>query len=82
MTARTQRLSELIRARDILDARIAAMGGHAPVTPRGVQLTVEEGRDMARAMVWSGSTHAEIGRALRMHVDAVGALIAGPAGLA
>lgn len=75
---RQQRIAELVKRRAQIDAYIVRLGGpHAPpAVDRRPPPTADEWTLLARSLVRSGSTHAEVAAALGIPIDTASLLIA------
>jgi hypothetical protein len=84
MSARTQRLAEMLAARARLDEQIQRLGGATPapgaavVRPTVPSFRVAEAREFAICLIWTGSTHAEVADALGLPVRTVDQLVSAP----
>ena len=79
MSTREQRLAELVRARQRIDTQIARMNIRVPDLPTDLPAptaSVDALADLARRLVWSGHTHAEVAHQLHIHPESVAGLIA------
>lgn len=78
MSARTQRLAELIARRDALSAQIHAMAPDLDLPDPDPLASAPVARlsALARHLVHDGHTHAETGDLLHIPASSVGALIA------
>ena len=79
LTVRQQRLHDLMAARARIDAQMVRLGiglDEIAATPPPLPASIARARDLARHLVWNGSTHAEIAEQLGIHVDAVATLLA------
>ena len=79
MSARTQRLSELVHARARIDAQIRRLAPATEVPPVDpfAHASTRRLADLAVHMVQHGMTHQEIATALHVTRETVSALIAG-----
>lgn len=81
MSARQQRINELIAARERIDAQIlrldpARATGPLPEADPIAHASTVRLAAMARQMVWNGSTHREVAEALHIPASSVAPLIA------